>query len=311
MPSTALSTNSVASRVLTIIGFDVETIITEMGINASSSNMTYLSQVTYQQLGVRLTNEFRIAINYKQLYHMSVYNLIDTVLVRRNLRGMKIAVEEAIRYIALQMTLQKVRLMYQIHPRDLMNSSLVSLLVEHSQVEGSEVAIALNVTSSQEKLLARARLVDAQILLGINREIFRMTPEQIGHRLINLNAETVMLFTPIRELLAARNLSLASLSKLKLPSLLTSIPSATINQIFKRLNITKDSRIFIDSNTLAEIAAARAMELTVFSTWHVFRVIWDFKAMISRGELIWYLYSQYLYNQFALERLNSVKRTPF
>ena len=189
----------------------------------------------------------------------------------------------------LRMKLHEVGSMYYIRQQDLLNNSLVSLLTAQSDVQGSEVAKALNMSLVQEQLLNRVRIVDAQILLGMRSEIFDLTTERIGHRIINLNAEIIALFTPLEELLKAKNLPIGSLQHMKLPNFLTSVPSSSIDEIFKRMNISKDSNTFIFSKSIAEIAAARNIQLPSFAKWHIFRILWDFKRMISIGKCKTYL----------------------
>ena len=284
IPSTKLTDSSVSVVIEKVIGFDIPTIIKEMKIKTNSNNFAILSSVNYQQLGARLSQISGKAVSYRQLYHISVYSLLDAVLTRRSTVDTTRAVEQAIRYIALQMTLHEVTLMHAISPPKLMGSSLVDLLAEYSHVTGSEVAVALNISSIKEKLLTRVRIVDAQILLGIGREIFGLTTERIGHRVITLHQETVVLFTTIEELLQAKSLQLAELNNLKLPYFLASAPQINIDQVLRRMNISKDSQTFIYSKPLAQIALARSTQLLAFAKWHIFKVFWEFKAMISRGK---------------------------
>ena len=282
-----LTDRSVSTVIQNVLGFDVQTVSKEMRINIKMSILVSLSKVTFKQLGSQLSHMFGRAVSYKQLYHMSVYSLLDAVLTRNNSKDMIVAVDTAIRYVSLQMKLHEVRVMYHLNHQYLMNISLVRLLTEQSDVKGSELAAALNMSLVQEQLLARVRLVDAQILLGMTNEIFDLTTERIGHRVINLHGETIVLFRPIEELLAARNLSLASLRGLKLPFLLSSISSASIDQIFRRMNISKVSQIFFFGKNMGEISSAlRISTVSAIAKWHIFRIFWDLKIMILMGEFI-------------------------
>lgn len=287
IPSINLTYWSVSTTIQNVLGFDVQTISTQLKINIKLSTLMSLSKVTFKQLGIQLSHKFGRAVSYKQLYHISVLSLLDAVLARNNTKDMITAVDAAIRYVSLQMKLRDVRIMYQISHQHLMNSSLVTLLTEQSDVKGSEVATALNMSLVQERLLAKVRVVDAQILLGLKNEIFDLTTERMGHRIINLHAETIVLFRPIEELMAARNLSLANLQGLKLPFLLSSISSGSIDQIFKRMNISKISQIFFFGRSMGEISSAlRISTLSALAKWHIFRIFWDFKIVILMGELI-------------------------
>ena len=287
IPSINLTYWSVSTTIQNVLGFDVQTISTQLKINIKLSTLMSLSKVTFKQLSIQLSHKFGSAVSYKQLYHISVLSLLDAVLARNNTKDMITAVDAAIRYVSLQMKLRDVRIMYQISHQHLMNSSLVTLLTEQSDVKGSEVATALNMSLVQERLLAKVRVVDAQILLGLKNEIFDLTTERMGHRIINLHAETIVLFRPIEELMAARNLSLANLQGLKLPFLLSSISSGSIDQIFKRMNISKMSQIFFFGRSMGEISSAlRISTLSALAKWHIFRIFWDFKIVILMGELI-------------------------
>ena len=283
--SVNLNERDIATTIHNALGFDVLTVSKQLNMQANHSAAT-LSAFTFRTLGIRLSQLFGRVVSYKQLYHISVYSLLDAVLIRNSTQDMIRAVDEAIRFISLRMKLHEVGSMYHIHQQDLLNNSLVSLLTGQSDVQGSEVAKALNMSLVQEQLLNRVRIVDTQILLGMRNEIFDLTTERIGHRIINLNAEIVALFTPLEELLKARNISLASLHQLRFPNFLSSILSANIDQIFKRMNISKLSQAFIFRKTIAEIAAARNIQLPSFAKWHIFRMFWDLKRMISSGKFM-------------------------
>lgn len=243
--------------------------------------MTYLTQVTFEQLSYRLSGILGRPVSYKQLYHVSVYNLLDAGMIRRNPSDMTRAIDYAIRYISLRMTLNDVSLMYKMQFQEVLHRSLVDMLILHSDVHGPELAAALNVTSAQEQLLTRVRIVDAQILLGIQDEIFMMTTERIGDRIIKLGAETVVLFTPIGGLLSTAGVPPEKLPQMRLPDILKPVSPFNIDEIFKRMRITKDSQNFLFSKSFGEIAAARNVPIPVFASWHVFRVFWEFKSMIT------------------------------
>ena len=281
--SASLSERNIATTIHNVLGFDVLTVSTQLNLQANLSAAT-LSAFTFRTLGTRLSQLFGRVVSYKQLYHISVYSLLDAVLIRNSTQDMIRAVDEAIRFISLRMKLHEVGGMYHIRQQDLLNNSLVSLLTAQSDVQGSEVAKALNMSLVQEQLLNRVRIVDAQILLGMRSEIFDLTTERIGHRIINLNAEIIAFFTPLEDLLKARNISLAGLHQLKFPNFLSSVLSTNIDQILKRMNISKLSQAFIFRKTIAEIAAAKNIQLLSFAKWHIFRIFWDLKMMISIGK---------------------------
>ena len=287
--SVNLNQKSVATTIHNVLGFDVSTISTQLNIPAKQSVLLSLSSMTFTMLAKRLSQTFGRDVNNKQLYHISVYNLLDAVLTRNSTQYMMRAVDEAIRFISLRMKLHEVGGMYHISNQDLLSISLISLLTAQTDVQSSEVAKALNMSVVQEQLLNRVRIMDAQILLGVRNEIFDLTTERIGHRIIHLNAETIALFTPLQELLNAKSLTIGSLQQMKIPNFLTSVPSANIDQIFKRMNISKDSYAFLFSKSIAEIAAAGIIQLALFAKWHIFRIFWDFKTMISIGKFTKYL----------------------
>ena len=284
MQSRHLISSSVSATIQRVLGFDVLTVSKELKIKANMNILMSLSTVTFRQLAIQLSQLFHTAVSYKQLYHISVYNLLDAVLTRNSTNDTRRAVDGAIRYISLQIKLREIGRMYSINHQDLINSTLVSLLIDQSDVQGSEVATALNMSLVQEKLLTRVRIADAQILLGMGDNILDITTERIGHRIINLNVEIVALFTPIEELLRVRNLSLANLQVLKLPHFLSSISSGKINQIFARLNISKVSQSFLFWKSMGEISSALSLQLVSFGKRHIFMIFWDFKRMISIGE---------------------------
>lgn len=78
-----LTSSDIAITVHNVTGFDIQMIILQMKINSTMSNMTYLSQVvrnhidTFQQHSYRLGRILGTPISYKQLYHISVYNLTE------------------------------------------------------------------------------------------------------------------------------------------------------------------------------------------------------------------------------------------
>ena len=266
-----------------VFGFDARSIISVVRLNASAIMM--IANTTYRGLSHMIQRHIGKMVDYRQLYHMSFYDLLDAVLLRKNASATTRAIDSAIRFIALRMSLHETRVMYEMNHGELMNTTLIDLSRKHVNVSRKEISTALNLTLQQELLLERVRVIDAHILLGAGRSFMSLSMERVGHQIISFGPEAVLFFTPIDALLRMKSLQLSVLSNTKLPQLarLFSVPVVKIDDALRKMNITKDTINFIFAHPLADFASVWSLRLSDFAKWDIFRLFWHIKTLVTRG----------------------------
>ncbi|XP_065070525.1 uncharacterized protein LOC135695383 [Rhopilema esculentum] len=265
-----------------VFGFDARSIISAVRLNSSAVMM--IANITYRGLSHMVQRHIGKMVDYRQLYHMSFYDLLDAVLLRKDASATTKAIDSAIRFIALRMSLHETRVMYEMSHGELMNTTLIDLSRKHVNVSRKEISTALNLTLQQELLLERVRVIDAHILLGAGRSVMSLSMERVGHQIITLGPEAVLFFTPIDALLRMKSLQLSVLSNTKLPQLarLFSVPVLKIEDTLRSMNITKDTINFIFAHPLADFASVWSLSLSDFAKWDIFRLFWHLKTLVTR-----------------------------
>ena len=277
-----LTNDKVAHVAQKVIGLPVNVIATEFKL--SSTIVQLIWRTTFEQLATVVSQQLGKRIHYRQLYHLSFHDLFDAVLKRKSFNDSIKAIEKSVRFIALNMTLNDVKIMFQINHNELMRQSLLDLASKNAGLSAKDIKEALKFTKQQEQLFARVKVADAELLFG--RAVFQLPIERIGHRVINLGTESVFLFTPMKELLQKYKKPVGELSTLPLNKFfaLGSVSTQSIDGVMRKMKISEETQIFINAHALGDFSVARNVSLATFATWDIFKLLLEIKSLMSKGK---------------------------
>eukprot|EP00112_Aurelia_sp_Birch-Aquarium-sp1_P008929 Seg1999.1 transcript_id=Seg1999.1/GoldUCD/mRNA.D3Y31 product="hypothetical protein" protein_id=Seg1999.1/GoldUCD/D3Y31 len=256
------------------LGLQINVIAAEFKLQ--SAILRLIGRTTFEQLATFVSQQIGGRIDFRQLYHLSFHDLFDAVLTRKSLSDSIKAIEKSIRFIALNMTLHDIKIMFEISHNELMKQSLIDLSAKYSNVSLREIRVALNLTVQQERLLAR-------VLFG--HAIFQLSTERIGHRIINLGTLGLVLFTSMKDLLHKYKKPVGELSTLPLNRFLAlgSVSTKSIDDVMRKMKISKETQVFINAHSLGDFAVAQNVPLATFATWDIFKLLWEIKSLMSKG----------------------------
>ena len=276
-----LKIGSVLSLMEKILGFNSSILQKELSIVPNT--MLAVSTYSFQQLSLVISHPIQTPMPVKYLYVLSFEDLLSTVLTNKSSVNTVKAIDSSIRYMALVLSLSDTRLMYDIPMERMLTLSLVGLSHEYANVTGREIAVSLNLTIAQEKLLANVRIKDAQILFGYKLEVLDFTSERLGHKIIHAGNKVVNLFTPMDELLAKHSKPLSSLMQMYVQCFLNmgQLSAATLKPILQRLNVTIETFEFVYSRQFDAFAQAFSLNLPSFSKLHFFAVLRRFSGIVQ------------------------------
>ena len=275
---TKIKVTQVAQKV---IGLPINVIAAEFKL--ASTIVQLISRTTFEQLATVVSQQLGKRIDYRQLYHLSFYDLFDAVLTRKSFNDSFKAIEKSIRFIALNMTLNDVKIMFKINHNELMRQSLLDMASRNSGLSARDIKEALKFTKQQEQLFARVRVVDAEIMFG--QVVFQLSIERIGHKIINLGTESVFLFTSMKELLQKYKKPVGELSTLPFDKFfaLGSVSTKSVDDVMRKMKIAKETQIFMNAHALGDFSVALNVSLATFATWDIFKSLWEIKSLTSKG----------------------------